>query len=120
MADPHTIAARYLEIWNEADDAGRRDLIRTAWRVDATYVDPLMKGEGHDGIAAMVEAARIQFPGHRFVLLGTPDGHSDFIRFSWSLIAEGGSVVAGGTDIAKVDQDGRIEQVVGFLDGVEP
>ncbi len=52
---------------------------------NARYIDPLMQGEGRKGITAMIEAARQKFPGYRFVLTGTPDGHGDFTRFSWRL-----------------------------------
>lgn len=77
----------------------------------------LMQGEGQQGIAAMIEAARQKFPGYRFVLTGTPDGHGNFTRFSWRLISPDGENVAGGTDVVSLNAEGQIENVVGFLDG---
>jgi hypothetical protein len=117
MTTPLALADRYLATWNEADGARRRALIAALWSPQGRYVDPLMSGEGHDGIARMIEAARAQFPGLRFTARGEPDGHGPFARFSWSLGAAGGSAVAGGTDIARLDADGRVAEVVGFLDG---
>ena len=116
MSSHHDIAQRYLAIWNEGDAACRRARIAELWAADARYADPLMAGEGHDGIEAMIAAARTQFPGHRFSLVGRPDGHGGNLRFSWSLAPEGGAPIAHGTDFATLDAEGRLARVTGFLD----
>jgi hypothetical protein len=120
MSSHHDIAQRYLAIWNEGDAARRRARIAELWAADARYADPLMAGEGHDGIEAMIAAARAQFPGHRFSLAGTPDGHGGNLRFSWSLAPEGGAPIAHGTDFATLDAEGRLARVTGFLDQPSP
>ncbi|WP_205749061.1 nuclear transport factor 2 family protein [Frigidibacter oleivorans] len=117
MIEPHSIAQAYLSVWNQSDDERRVALLAEGWSKGATYVDPLMNGTGRDGIAAMISAARAQFPGHGFTLRGTPDGHGDYVRFAWDLAPADGPRVAGGTDIVRLDGDGRIAEVVGFLDG---
>ena len=117
MTTPHTLADRYLATWNEADASRRQALIAALWRPQGRYADPLMSGQGHDGIARMIETARSQFPGLVFSARGEPDGHGPFARFSWSLGAAGGAPVAGGTDVARLDADGRVVEVIGFLDG---
>ncbi|TAJ77149.1 MAG: nuclear transport factor 2 family protein [Sphingobium sp.] len=117
MTDPHAIARAYIALWNDADDASRRDRLSKGWSANARYADPMMQGTGHDGIAAMIGGARAQFPGHSFTLAGTPDGHGDFVRFSWTLAPDGGATVAAGTDVVRLDADGRIWEVIGFLDG---
>lgn len=116
MTDPHHIARNYLALWNDADDASRSARLFDGWSTDASYVDPLMKGDGRDGIATMIAAARAQFPGHAFTLAGTPDGYGNYVRFSWTLAADG-PPVAGGTDVVRLDDAGRIAEVIGFLDG---
>ena len=117
MSNHKDVAERYLAIWNEGDDARRRTMIADAWAEDARYSDPLMQGEGRDGIAAMIAGARAQFPGHRFSLAGTPDSHGGNLRFSWRLAPEnGGAAVARGTDFAMLDANGRLTRVTGFLD----
>lgn len=116
MPTPQDIATGYLAVWNTPDDEERRRGLEQ-WAPDAEYRDPLMRGAGRDGIAAMIAKARAQFPGHEFRLRGTPDGHGDFARFSWSLAPAGGPSVAGGTDIVRLDGAGRIAEVIGFLDG---
>ena len=115
---PHAVAEAYIDLWNEADDTRRKSSLAKSWAPDARYNDPIMAGEGHDGIAAMIAGARAQFPGHAFALRGTPDGHGSFVRFSWSLAPEGGAPVAGGTDVVTLDAQGRIGTVVGFLDNM--
>ena len=110
------IADRYLAVWNERDDITRRARIAQLFAAGATYADPMMRGSGIEGIDAMIGAAQRQFPGHRFTLHGTPDGHNDVVRFSWTLAPDGGAPVAQGSDIAHIDGDGRLLRVTGFLD----
>ena len=120
MTNAAEIATRYIALWNETDADRRRDLITRAWTENARYIDPMMQGEGHDGIDAMIANVQRQFPGHRFALAGKPDGHADRIRFSWKLAAagaaEGAPAVAQGTDFGIVAADGRLASVTGFLD----
>jgi hypothetical protein len=115
MIDQMTIAQTYLAAWNAPGEAERQAQLER-WSADARYVDPLMQGQGREGIGAMIAAARAQFPGHSFALAGTPDGHGSHVRFSWDLLPGEGAPVARGTDIVRVDDDGRIAEVVGFLD----
>lgn len=116
MTNAPEIAARYVALWNETDAERRRDLIARNWTENASYVDPLMRGEGHDGIGALIAAVHQRFPGHRFAVRGEADAHDDRVRFSWSLGAEGAPPVAHGTDFAVLAPDGRFQSVTGFLD----
>jgi hypothetical protein len=114
------IADRYLAAWNERDPAARRAHVAGVFAPDASYLDPIMRGSGVDGIDAMIAAAQQQFPGCRFALHGTPDGHNDVVRFSWALAPHGAPADAAplaiGTDVATVDAEGRLVRVIGFLD----
>ena len=115
MTTPSHIATQYLAVWNERNAAARRALVARAFSLDASYIDPMMRGAGHDGIDAMIAGAQSQFPGYRFELDGTPDGHNDVVRFSWTLAVPGGAPVAHGTDVARLADDGRLASVTGFL-----
>lgn len=106
----------YIACWNEADAARRAALASEAFTEAATYADPLMEGRGADGIAAMIGAARAQFPGLRFRRSGKVDAHHDLLRFTWELAAGDGPAVAAGADIAELSTDGRFARVIGFLD----
>ena len=105
----------YIAAWNATDTAERAVLVARTWTPDAIYVDPMMRGDGHDGISAMIAGAQGQYPGLRFSRRGEVDVHGDNVRFSWDLGPQGASAIAGGTDFAVV-ADGRIKAVTGFLD----
>ena len=113
-----SVVDTYIAAWNETDAARRLELVAETFTDDARYLDPLMSGEGVDGIAAMIGAAQSQFPGHRFELSFGPDTHNDAVRFAWTLRSGEGATVAGGVDFATVDADGRLRNVTGFLETV--
>ena len=106
---------RYIAAWNETDTGRRRDLIARTWTEDAAYADPMVQGEGHDGIDAMIKGVQAQFPGLRFRRTGTLDAHNDRFRFGWELGPESGHALAGGVDFGVV-VGGRLRSVTGFLD----
>jgi SnoaL-like domain len=115
--DLNTTIHRYIDAWNEADPARRRELVAAVWTDDGSYLDPLMTGAGHDSIATMIGLAQQQFPDHRFELSFGPDAHNDRVRFAWQLYGpDGEAPVAGGTDFATVADDGRLRSVTGFLE----
>jgi hypothetical protein len=72
MSDPKSVAARYLDAWNEADADRRARLLREHWADDARYVDPLMRGDGLQQIDALIAAVHARFPGFRFALRTAP------------------------------------------------
>ena len=115
--DANEITSRYIDLWNEKAPNRRRDNLAANWASDAKYIDPLMSGDGHDGIDAMIAGVQQRFPEFRFTLIGTPNGHGDHVRFSWGLGPEGGEDLVEGTDFALVS-GGRLKSVTGFLDKV--
>jgi hypothetical protein len=117
MPDADTTVSNYIAMWNEPDPARRRELVAQVVTEDASYLDPVMAGEGIDGISEMIGGAQAQFPGHSFALHSGPDVHHDRARFSWSLAANGGGEpVAIGTDYVTLDDAGRMRSITGFLD----
>ena len=112
-----SVVDTYIAAWNETDASRRVELVAETFTDDARYLDPLMSGEGVEGIAAMIGAAQAQFPGHRFELSFGPDTHNDVVRFAWALRGDG-DPVARGVDFATVNGDGRLRNVTGFLETV--
>ncbi|MEV5439286.1 nuclear transport factor 2 family protein [Streptomyces sp. NPDC052682] len=111
--------ARYFEAWNAEGPDARAKAVAAAWTEDGGYTDPLADVRGHDGIAAVIAAAREQFPGFVFRRTGDVDGHHDTARFSWELVSEAdGSAPVAGSDVVTLDEAGRIRSVLGFLDRV--
>ena len=117
MPDIAEIVNSYIAAWNETDPQRRRTLVERTFSADASYLDPLMSGEGVEAIDAMIAAAQQQFPGYRFSLAAGPDAHQDRVRFNWSLALDGGEPVARGLDFALVAEDGRLSAVTGVLEG---
>jgi hypothetical protein len=115
MTDITTVVHGYIASWNEASPERRRALVAETVADDASYLDPILSGDGHDGIDAMIAAAQSQFPGHRFELTAGPDAHHDRVRFAWKLVGGDGRVAAG-VDFATVADDGRLRAVTGFLE----
>ncbi len=119
MSTPEAVVERYISMWNEANAERRRELAAQTVTEDASYVDPVMTGEGIEGISAMIGGAQQQFPGLRFKLTSGPDAHHDRVRFGWSLGNDGDPPVAHGVDFATLADDGRMRSVTGFLVTVE-
>jgi hypothetical protein len=117
MTDFNAIARHYIELWNERTPDRRRDMLAKHWTDDATYIDPLMSGEGCSGIDALITGVQQRFPDFRFRLIGEPDGFGDRLRFSWGLGPEGADSPIKGTDFAVV-KGGKIQGITGFLDQV--
>ncbi|MCO1594750.1 nuclear transport factor 2 family protein [Micromonospora sp. RHAY321] len=114
----HELAERYIAIWNETDPARRRQDIDDLWAPEGRYVDPLAVAEGREAVDATIAAVQSQFPGMTFRLAGPVDGHHNQVRFTWELGPESGEAPIAGFDVAVVDGNGRLTQVLGFLDRV--
>jgi hypothetical protein len=110
---------RYIAAWNETDASRRRDLIARTWAENGSYLDPMLQGEGRDGIDAMIATVQERFPAHRFRRIGDVESHHDRVRFSWEFAPNGGTVVAKGTDFGVVTLN-QLAAVTGFFDPVQP
>ena len=106
----------YVATWNETDASRRQAGIARAWAPSARYRDPLMASDGHAGIDAMLASVQAKFPG--FVLRRTSkvDAHNGAARFTWSLGPASGPSVVEGVDFCALAPDGRLVEVVGFID----
>jgi hypothetical protein len=62
MTDVNTIASRYIDLWNERAPGRRREMLAANWTSDAKYIDPLMSGDGHDGVDALIAGVQQRFP----------------------------------------------------------
>ncbi|HEU4643608.1 MAG TPA: nuclear transport factor 2 family protein [Gemmatimonadaceae bacterium] len=109
---------RYIACWNETETDRRHALIAETFTPEASYVDPLMRGDGHQGLDALVQGVQQRFPGFRFALTRPVETVQDHVRFSWSLGPGEGPTLIEGTDFARVATDGRLAEIRGFLDRV--
>jgi hypothetical protein len=112
-----TVVDAYLAAWNERVPERRRALVAQAFADDASYVDPARAGTGADGIDVMIGAAQAEHPGVELILAGAPDHHNEHVRFTWHLRPAGTDTVALiGHDHATLAPDGRLKDVVGFVE----
>ena len=117
--DSHAaLVDRYIASWNETDAEQRRAIIAETFTPDVRYVDPLMQGDGHAGLDALVGGVQAKFPGFRFTLARAAESVGDHLRFSWRLGPADAPGLVEGTDLARVAADGRLADVRGFLDRV--
>ena len=111
------VVQHYLATWNATGDE-RATLLSEHWSPEATYTDPMAEVSGHDGITAVVDGVRAQFPGFVFTQIGEADAHHRQVRFRWGLGPEGTEPLVIGFDVLVLDESGRIRDVHGFLDKV--
>lgn len=114
------VVDRYIAMWNEVDAGRRHGLIARTWADDASYLDPLLSGEGHDGIDAMVKAVHEQYPGHRFKRTSDVNLHHDRAQFTWELGPEGGPALVKGLDFVTLSSEGYLRSVTGFFTEMNP
>jgi hypothetical protein len=112
------VAQNYIDAWNATDPAARRTAVDRLYTENARYIDPLAVAEGRDAIVETIAAVQQQFPGFVFRLAGPVDGHHNQARFGWELGPAGEPAPIVGFDVAVVDDAGRIQTVLGFLDKV--
>jgi hypothetical protein len=118
MSDFDSVVDRYLAVWNDTDPVARRKRIDDLFADDVRYVDPMASVTGRDALDGLIGAAQQQFPGLTFSPGGPVDAHHDQARFTWNLGTVPGEPLVVGFDVAELDADGRIRQVLGFLDKV--
>lgn len=119
MSDFSGLVDAYLAVWNETDSGARAERITEIFADGASYTDPMAAVTGHEGISALIGGARSQFPGMVFSSGGAVDAHHDIARFTWHLAPPGAAEpLVTGFDVITVDGQGRIAQVLGFLDKV--
>lgn len=111
------LAAAYIAVWNETDPARRRAMIEKTFTDSVSYVDPIMAGDGHDGVDGLIAGVHQRFPGFRFTLLDGANGYGNQLRFSWELGPEGADAPIQGSDVM-IMENGLIAKVIGFLDRV--
>lgn len=114
------LADGYIAMWNETDADRRQALIARIWNPQARYRDPLLQGDGHDGLDAMVRSVQAQYPAHRFRRTGPVEVHGGRLRFAWELGLADVEPMVAGVDFGLLDGEGRLREITGFFDRVAP
>jgi SnoaL-like domain len=106
----------YVASWNETDPAKRQSALAASCAKDARYRDPVMVSDGQAGLDAMLAGVQAKFPGFVLKRISKVDSHNDAVRFAWSLGPASGPSVAEGVDFATLSSDGKLANIVGFID----
>jgi hypothetical protein len=106
----------YVASWNETDPAKRKSALAASCATDARYRDPVMVSDGQAGLDAMLAGVQAKFPGFVLRRISKVDSHNDAVRFAWSLGPVSGPSVAEGVDFATLSSDGKLANIVGFID----
>lgn len=120
MTDLATTIDTHLTAYCEPDPATRRALVDQVWAADGELLDPPLEGRGHEAIAGLADAVLGHYPGHRFTRTTEVDAHHGYARYGWELVGPDGVVAITGVDVARVTDDGRLAQVVGFFGNLTP
>ena len=109
------VVASYGSAWNERDAAARRRALENAWADGGVYSDPTAHVEGREALVAHIGGFQAQMPGARLVLTSGVDEHHGAIRFTWTLMANDGTIVTEGIDFGELAGDGRLRRITGFF-----
>ena len=116
MSNIESVIETYVASWNETDPARRQSALAASCARDAIYRDPVMASEGQAGLDAMLAGVQAKFPGFVLRRISKVDSHNDAVRFAWSLGPAAGPSVVEGVDFATLSSDGKLANIVGFID----
>ncbi len=105
----------YLAAFGEPDPVRRRRLIGDAFGPEGPLTDPPLAAAGHDGLDEMFAIAQSHYVAHTFRRTSGVDIHHGFARYEWELVSPDGDVAVTGTDFARLDDNARLADVVGFF-----
>ncbi|MGI8914751.1 MAG: nuclear transport factor 2 family protein [Chloroflexota bacterium] len=105
----------YCEAWATIDPAARSALLERCWAAEGVYQDPQSRGEGRDGLLALIAGFHARRPGARILLTSGIDSHHGMVRFRWAMLGPDGEVMLEGFDIGELAEDGRLRRITGFF-----
>lgn len=118
--EPLAIATRYIDVWNQADPAERRQGVEHLWMPDGMHFTPTRQFQGHRALETRVLEAYDQFvrtKGYIFRVFGQPLGHHNVVKLQWKMQhTVTGAVDAYGSDVLILSDDGRIVTDFQFLE----
>ncbi|MEA2848175.1 MAG: hypothetical protein QOG78_3456 [Rhodospirillaceae bacterium] len=116
MSNIEAVVENYVASWNETDPARRQSSLAASCAANASYRDPVMVSDGQAGLDAMLAGVQAKFPGFVLKRISKVDSHNGAVRFAWSLGPVSGPSVVEGVDFATLSADGKLANIVGFID----
>jgi len=113
-------AVYYSRAWNEDDDALRVQQLKPMWAEKGRYVDATNDWTGVDGVSFMIGRFRKLAQGtHVKATTGLADAGGGWMTWDWVITQKPGSERAlfFGFDIFHLDSEGKVDLLVGFVNG---
>ncbi len=101
-------------VWNSSDPAEQQRLADQALDEHVHFVDPNHDIVGRDAFLAMVGHVQQLIPGAVYARAAGIDVQHDYCRYHWSIHRDGRQLMTG-FDVTKLNDVGRIVQVIGFF-----
>lgn len=106
------LAERYVAVWNETDDARRREQIAQLWPADGTHFVGQRDVRGHAALEQRVlgsHVKNVREGDHLFRAAPGARALQDVVTFRWEMTPAGrDEVVAAGLEFVILDDQGRI------------
>jgi len=113
MAYPESLD-HMLAAWNEPDPSVLRSHLERALTPEIEFIDPSVETHGIDGFEENVRKVQAVIPGAVYSRTSGVDSHHGLHRYSWQITRDG-EVVLPGFDVTEVDDEGRVNRVLGFF-----
>jgi hypothetical protein len=114
------ILVTYFRAWNEHDPDERRRLLELAVTEDAVLIDPTGQWDGAAGLSERIGRYHAAAPGTVVVSDSDVDAHNHVVRYAWKIVAQDGTAVMEGTDVAERGYDGRLKRILMFHGPLRP
>ena len=109
---PEAISS-YAQMWSMAGDSNRLALIHSFWKEESTYVDAAVSLKGVEALNNMVSKFRSDFPNA--TIESEPILMMDkSYTWNWKILLANGDQLVAGRDYAKLDEHGKIMELIGF------
>ena len=117
--DTADVVSTYVRAWHESDEVARRDLLELSWAENGVYTDPSSTISGREALVEAISDFHQRRPGVRIEVRSAVDAFDRHFRFVWATVDASGTVLREGIDVGRIDDDGRIESIIGFI-GIVP
>lgn len=111
-----TTTDRYVAFWNAPTPEAMRALGAEVFTGDLMYHAPVGVLTGAEALVGFATEFRQHMGAAVFTARSEPEEHHDRIRLRWEIVLPDGTSFAEGTDVISVEEDGRVRDVVSFLD----
>jgi hypothetical protein len=112
MLDPQALADRYVAVWNERDEARRRDAIAGLWVPDGQHYVGEREARGHEALEKRIRGSHeknVRDDGNRFRAMPGARRLRNVVTFYWEMLpANADNVLVRGLQFLILDEEGRI------------